>query len=188
MKKALILIDYINDIVHPKGKTPGCAKMFAENDLLNKANSLLKHARRNDWLIVWVKVCFTQDYVEVGPYSPVFNAAKKFKAYQIGSWGAELIEGLDFQEGDCVVLKNRINAFYNTNLDLLLRANQIEELYIGGVSTEMAIQATSRDAHDRDYKVNIISDLCANATKELHDASLAMLGRIATIANSTDLN
>ena len=184
MRKALILIDYINDIVHPKGKTPVCAKMITDNAVVNKVNSLLKHARRDKWLIVWVKVCFTKDYAEVGPYSPLFNGARKINAYQKESWGTELIEGLDYQKNDCIVYKNRVNAFYNTNLDLLLRANRIDEIYIGGVSTDMAIQSTIRDAHDRDYKVNIVSDICASSSQELHDASLVMLSRIATIISS----
>ena len=51
----------------------------------------------------------------------------------------------------------------------------------------MAIQTTVRDAHDLDYKVNIIGDLCASGSPEWHNSSLEMLGRVAEIVDSADI-
>ena len=184
MRKALILIDYINEIVHPAGKTPACAAMFAENNIIDKTNKVTAYARKNDWLVVWVKVCFEPGHPEVHPNSRLFTGAKKFGAYIKNTWATELIEGIDTSEQDYTVYKHRVSAFFNNNLDMLLRANNVEEVYIAGVSTEMAIQTTVRDAHDRDYIVKIIGDMCASGSKEFHDCSLAMLDRIADVVDA----
>ena len=187
MNKALILIDYINEIVNPAGKTPACAAMFAANNSVEKINAVTKMARANGWLVIWVKVAFNADYSEIHPNSKLFANAKKFGAYLRDTWATELVDGLDYLPSDSIVYKNRVSAFFATNLDLLLSANNVEEVYIAGVSTEMAIQATARVAHDLDYKVSIIGDLCASGSIEFHNSSLEMLGRVAEIVNSADI-
>ena len=182
MSKALILIDYINEIVNPEGKTPACAKMFSANNSIEKINTLSNFARSSGWLVVWVKVCFSYNYIEVHSNSKLFSGAKRYGAYIKDTWATELIAGLEYCDTDYLVYKHRVSAFFGTNLDLLLRSNGIDEIYVAGVSTEMAVQTTVRAAHDRDYKVNIISDICASGSLEFHTSSLEMLGRIAEIA------
>lgn len=185
--KALILVDYINDIVHQDGKIPSSAQMLSEKGIIAKCNKLLIQARKNNWLIIWIKVGFSSGYPEVSDNSPIFKGAKTYQALMQDSWGTELIEGLDYKSGELVIFKNRINPFHATNLELVLRANKIEELYLAGVSTEWAIEAATRDAHDKDFMVNIVEDLCASHNKEAHDSSIKTMSRIAKIISSNEL-
>jgi len=184
MNKALILIDYINEIVNPDGKTPACAKMFNAGNCIEKINAVTQSARASGWMVVWVKVCFSKNFIEVHNNSKLFSGAKKYGAYIKDTWATELIDGLEYCDSDYLVYKHRVSAFFGTNLDLVLRSNGIDELFVAGVSTEMAVQTTVRAAHDRDYKVNIISDLCASGSLEFHKSSLEMLGRIAEIVSA----
>jgi ureidoacrylate peracid hydrolase len=62
-----------------------------------------------------------------------------------------------------------------------LRANQVKRLYLAGVSTDLAIQTTAREAHDRDYHLTILQDACGAASMEEHLTTLNQLKKIADI-------
>jgi nicotinamidase-related amidase len=78
-------------------------------------------------------------------------------------------------------------VFHQTNLDLILKANNISELYLTGVSTEMAIQSTARDACDRDYKVTVIADACAGGSPEGYQSSIEVLKSISNVISTEEL-
>ncbi|PKF49905.1 isochorismatase family cysteine hydrolase [Enterovibrio nigricans] len=184
MKTALIVIDFINDIVHPDGKIPSCAQQVSEKKVIEKANHAIEWARQLEHLIVFVKVGFSSSYRDQPKLSPVFGGANKIGALSLDSWGTEFHSALSVEPHDLIVIKPRINPFHCSSLDAVLRANQINNLYVCGVSTTWAIQSVVRDAHDRDYTVHVISDACAADTEEAHTQSLSMLERIATMTPS----
>lgn len=80
-----------------------------------------------------------------------------------------------------------MSPFYGTALEPALRANHIDHLYLCGVSTSWAIQAATRDGHDRDYAITILEDACAATDATEHHTSLRMLGRIAKIIKVSQL-
>lgn len=184
MAKALILIDYINDICHPQGKIAGCAPMVAEEQIVAKVNQLTAKARTENMLVIWIAVAFDSNYLEANLSSPIFSKAKQFQALQRNSWGTELLAELNYQDGELVIVKNAVNPFHATNLDHVLRAQGVNEVYLAGVSTEVAIQSCTRDAHDRGYQVNIIGDCCASSNRDKHAASLEMLAYFGKVINS----
>ena len=155
MRKALILVDYINEICHPQGKISGCAKMVEEQGIVKKVNVLVDYARTNGWFIVWIIVGFDKNYYEVNTKSPIFKRAKEFNALVRGEWGTELLADLNYQDGELIICKNAVNPFYATSLDHVLHHNNVDEIYVAGVSTEVAIQSCVRDAHNRGYIVNL---------------------------------
>lgn len=79
-----------------------------------------------------------------------------------------------------------MSALYGTDLELILRANNVEHVVVCGVSTSYVVESTVRELHDRDYKVTVIADACNAASQEVHNASLANLSRIADIVNIDD--
>ena len=85
-----------------------------------------------------------------------------------------------------MITKNRVSAFCNTNLDsiLKLKENDIEDIMIAGIATELAVSSTVRDAHDLDYDVTVIEDCCASADISNHNATMKILQKIAKIENS----
>ncbi|CAH0537661.1 isochorismatase family cysteine hydrolase [Vibrio marisflavi] len=187
MSKALLVIDFINDICHPDGKIPSSAAHTQEQNAIDNANKALAFARKQGWLTVQVKVGFEQNYHAQPKESPIFGKANQFEALKLGSFGTDFHEDLDVQPSDFIIEKPRVNPFYGTNLEPVLRANKVDELYVCGVSTAWAIQAVTRDAHDRDYKVTIIEDACAAADQQEHMTSIDMLSRIANIVKVDDL-
>ncbi len=186
MSKALILIDYINEICHPKGKISGCAAMINEQQIVTKVNNLLARARQENCLIIWIVVAFESTYINANLHSPIFSRAKQYQALELGTWGTELLADLDYQNGDLIIVKNAVNPFHATNLDHVLRCNGVSEVYVAGVSTEVAIQSCTRDAHDRGYQVSVIGDCCASSNLDFHNSSLEMLKLMAKVVNSSD--
>jgi nicotinamidase-related amidase len=74
--------------------------------------------------------------------------------------------------GEKVVLKHRYSAFYNTDLETVLRCLKIEDLVITGVMTNLCCESTARDAYFRDYRVFFLADATGSINEELHLASL----------------
>ncbi|WP_297482865.1 isochorismatase family cysteine hydrolase [uncultured Photobacterium sp.] len=188
MNKALVIIDFINDIVDKNGKIPSCAAQVSANHVINNANIAIQWARKNNLPCIFVKVGFQSSYLELPHQSPMFGKAQQYHALELGQWGTEFHPDLLVTEHDMVITKSRVNPFYNTALDSVLRANVITDVYFCGVSTCWAIQSAVRDAHDRDYCAHIISDACTSATEQEHQRSLAMLSRIATLHQAKTLD
>jgi nicotinamidase-related amidase len=74
-----------------------------------------------------------------------------------------------------VILKHRYSAFYNTDLETILRVLKVEDLVIIGIMTNMCVESTTRDAYYRDYRVFLLADATGSVTEEMHLASLLNL-------------
>ncbi|AJC48997.1 cysteine hydrolase [Allofrancisella guangzhouensis] len=184
-KRVLISIDFINEIVHPEGKL--AAKFIpniVKNDVIENANLAIDKARINNIQIIHVKVGFSANYIECPNNSPIFSNAKQYNALELGKWGTEIYSQIDVKANDHILIKHRISAFYNTDLECVLRANNIKDIIIMGVSTDMAVELTAREAHDRDYNVTVIEDACTTYSEAAHLASINNISRIATVKSA----
>ena len=181
MKPCLLVIDFINDIVHENGKAPSCAQFVKDHQVIEKANTAIKIAREQDWLTLFVKVAFNQGYLEVPAHSPVFGGAPAKGAFQNGQWGTEFHAALDYRQTDTIIVKPRVSVFYATPLEAYLRAQKINTLILSGISTNNAVQATARDGHDRDYRVIVLKDACGAANLPNHENTLALLEHLSTV-------
>ena len=74
--------------------------------------------------------------------------------------------------GEKVIQKHRYSAFYNTDLETVLRVLKIEDLVIAGVMTNMCCESSARDAYYRDYRVFVPADGSGSINEEMHRASL----------------
>jgi len=92
-----------------------------------------------------------------------------------GSPQSEIHADIAPERGERVVLKHRYSAFYNTDLETVLRGLRIEDLAICGVMTNLCCESTARDAYYRDYRVFVPADGTATADEEMHLASLMNL-------------
>ncbi|MBL7074700.1 cysteine hydrolase [candidate division KSB1 bacterium] len=75
-----------------------------------------------------------------------------------------------------VITKHRYSAFYNTDLETILRCQKIEDLVITGIMTNLCCESTSRDAYFRDYRTFFLADGTGTINEEMHLASLLNLG------------
>lgn len=89
-----------------------------------------------------------------------------------GSPESEVHEALAPLPGEKQVLKHRYSAFYNTDLETVLRCLKVEDLVIAGVMTNLCCESTARDAYFRDYRVFFPADANGSVSEDLHVASL----------------
>ncbi|QCS66405.1 cysteine hydrolase [Achromobacter denitrificans] len=87
---------------------------------------------------------------------------------------------------DVSVWKVAYSAFFNTQLDWVLRRAGIANVVIAGIVTNGGVASTARDAHMRDYHVSVLADGCAAPTPAMHDAALADLRTVADVLSCQD--
>ncbi|MBM4162112.1 MAG: cysteine hydrolase [Ignavibacteria bacterium] len=85
-----------------------------------------------------------------------------------------------------VILKHRYSAFYNTDLETVLRCLRIEDIVISGIMTNMCCESTARDAYYRDYRVFFLADGTGSINEEMHLASLLNLAFGFAFVTTTD--
>lgn len=106
----------------------------------------------------------------------------------VGSEGAEFVPELGVREDDIVVTKNRYDGFYNTNLDMYLKTNDVSRVLFGGVGTNVCVIATLFGAYNRDYAVTMLSDCSGSRETELHDMTLENVeSHFGEVKESTDI-
>lgn len=182
-RSAIVLIDFINELVHPDGKMAGkgYADFLARHGTLDRVATLLAHVRAKGIVPVHVRIGFSPDYKEQPLASPLFSHAAKLDAFKLGTWATEFHAKAAPLEAEAIVVKHRVNAFVGTPLDLLLRTRGITTVAVVGCSTDVGVQTTARMAHDLDYACTVIGDCCAAPRDEDHDQTLRMLAKVARV-------
>jgi nicotinamidase-related amidase len=188
-KKALLLIDFVNDLVKSNGRlaSKGYPEFIDVHNTIGNLSTVLQKARKAGILIIHVKVSFSYDYKEQPKNSPLFGAADKIGTFRSSDSGDEFIEAARPLENEKVIIKNRVSSFYGTSLDLLLRNAGIEELFVCGISTDLGVQSAVKDAHDRDYRVSVIGECCAAPNEDDHIQSLRMMKKVANVIKIEDI-
>jgi nicotinamidase-related amidase len=92
-----------------------------------------------------------------------------------GEPGHDIISELYPKESEVVVDKPGKGAFYSTDLHLILENKQIENLIVCGVTTEVCVHTTVREANDRGYRCIVPGDCCASYFPEFHEVGLRMI-------------
>ena len=89
-----------------------------------------------------------------------------------GSEGAAFIDELAPRAGEVWIRKHRYSAFKGTDLDMVLRAHRVQTVITTGVSTNVCVESTLRDAFETGYYVVVPSDAAASWDMTLHEATL----------------
>jgi nicotinamidase-related amidase len=72
------------------------------------------------------------------------------------------------QPGEITVTKRRVSAFTGSDLEVVLRAQNIQHLVLTGIATGGVVLSTLREAADKDYRLTVLTDCCADADEEVH--------------------
>lgn len=143
-------------------------KGFAE-----RAASVLARSRELKMRVIHVKVGFRKGVPEIGAgaaRNPLFASIKNSVDHQRffeGDSGA-IHPALGPAAEDIVVVKHRISAFAGTDLEMILRTNEIDTLVLFGIATSGVVLSTLSDAADLDYRLFVVKDCCADSDTGLH--------------------
>ncbi|RUS97407.1 hypothetical protein DSM106972_085100 [Dulcicalothrix desertica PCC 7102] len=164
-KTALILIGYQNDYFSPNGILYGVIEESSKvTNVIANTVHLLQCLASTAALIITTPIFFTSNYEELIDPIGILNTIKEVNAFQMGTPGSETIEELyPFKDRIMEVPGKRgFNAFINTNLDEILKEKRITDVVLAGAVTSICIDSTGRSAHEKGYRVIILSD-CTSA-------------------------
>jgi gluconolactonase len=187
-RSALIIQDLQNDVIIEGGAfadSGAPAHATAQNVVGNVAD-LAAACRAAGVPVIHVWYVVEQGAAGLKQNAPLFQGVKEANALVRGTWGAAPAEGLEPQDGDHVVEKLRMNGFYDTQLDILLRGLGADTIIVSGAWTNMSIEHTARHGADAGYEVVVPSDGTSTTGDEWQNAALnyAMtnVARVATCA------
>ena len=174
-KTALLLIDLQKEVLDPKGTLNEDLPRFLPR-MLEATRELVSWARQRQLPVIWVRMGFRPGYVDASR-SIRGSAMARAGLLLDGSWGAEIVDDVGRLDDDVVITKKRTSAFFQTDLDFVLRGLGVDRLVIGGTSTHWAVESTVRDAEALDYDVVVVSDATGSRQAEFHESSLRCISR-----------
>jgi ureidoacrylate peracid hydrolase len=171
---ALLVVDMQNGFCHPDGSF---AAMGFDTGALRAAiggcQELIAAAHQRDVPVIFTRFAYQPGYADAGVTSrELFPQIREHDGLVAGTWDADLLAGLGADAGDVIIDKSRYSAFYGTRLEPLLRGQGIRSLVVCGVTTNMCVETTARDASQRDYRTFVVSDATAEFTAERHQHAL----------------
>ena len=185
-KTALLVIDLQNDFLDAKGAyarggdtnppallLPGRVATVAR--ALKAAGGLVVASQFTLWPDAAGEPMISPHLLSLRPYLKKGDFAP-------GSWGQANVEALAGLV-DVVVSKVAYSAFFNTQLDWLLRRGAIDTVAVCGIVTNGGVASTVRDAHMRDYRTLVLGDGCAAFGEERHQTSLADMRNVAEVTD-----
>lgn len=122
--------------------------------------------------IIYVTIAFRPGHPEISASNETFSAAKQNNLYISGSPETKIDPPIAPKEGDILIEKKRVSAFTGSGLDLVLKGLGVETLVLAGVSTGGVVLSTVCEAADKDFKLVILKDLCADSNEDLHNTLL----------------
>jgi gluconolactonase len=189
-RSALIIQDLQNDVIIEGGAfaDSGAPEHAKSQNVVENVRRLAELARSAGVPVIHVWYIVEEGAPGLKLNAPLFEGIKAANAIVRGSWGAAPAEGLEPQDGDFVVEKMRMNAFYETRLDILLRGLGVETLLITGAWTNMSIEHTARHGADAGYEVVVASDGTSTVSDEWQDAALNYaLTNVAKVASCDEI-
>ena len=118
----------------------------------------------------------------VSPHLKAMRPYLKKGDFAPGSWGQANVDALTGLV-DVTVSKVAYSAFFNTQLDWVLRHAGIDTVAVCGIVTNGGVASTVRDAHMRDYRTLVLADGCAAFGEERHQTSLADMRNVAEVTD-----
>ena len=187
-RSALIIQDMQNDVIIEGGAfaDSGAPEHATAQNVVANVADLAAACRSAGVPVIHIWYVVEAGAAGLRQNAPLFQGVKESGGLVRGTWGAAPAEGLEPQDGDHVVEKMRMNGFYETRLDILLRGLGAEQLVITGAWTNMSIEHTARHGADAGYEVVIASDGTSTINEEWHQAALnyavTNVGKVATCA------
>jgi nicotinamidase-related amidase len=131
-------------------------------------NKAIAGARAAGIPVIYVVVGFRKGFPEIGDGNKSFSAIRQGGAIPGLEDPVVVDPSVKPEPGDIVVTKRRVSAFAGSDLEVILRARRIEHLVLSGFATSGVVLSTLREAADKDYRLSVLSDGCADLDPEVH--------------------
>ncbi|WP_342227175.1 hydrolase [Rickettsiella endosymbiont of Rhagonycha lignosa] len=177
IRSALVLIDLQEGIL-PFAGGPHSAKQ-----VLERAATLAQRFRAASALVFLVRVGWSADFAEA-PKQLVDSP--RSGPLPDNWWNIPLT--LKAQDSDIRIIKRQWGAFYGTDLEMQLRRRGIQTIVLGGISTNIGVESTARNAWELGFELVLVEDICSAQNKVQHDGSFQhIFPRIGRVCSSAEI-
>ena len=166
MNKALIVVDMLNDFICEGGALEVGP---AARAIVPHVRARIDQCRKEGGVVIFVADHHDPEDAEFRMWPPHCVA---------GSEGAEVIAELGRQDSDRLVLKTRYSGFFGTELETILKEEQVSEVAVVGVCTSICIMYTVADLRSRDFAVTVPRNAVADLSDESHQFALQHMEKI----------
>ena len=173
-RTAVVVIDPQNDFLHLDGwYAKSGVDISHMRASIEPTKRLVRAARDRRVPVVWTRHGY-KSMRDAGPFIE-HRPFLKDGGLRQGTWGYEILADLEPHPGDWVIDKMRLSAFFQSNLELVLRSLEAETVLFAGVLTNQCVAATSKDASFRDFKPIVVAEATGTTMPHLHDPALEMM-------------
>lgn len=181
---ALMVVDMQRDFIEEGGFGDSLGNDVSRlQEAIEPTKQVLEKARDMDMLVIHTREGHRRDLedapetkIERGNISPKIGEEGPMGCLLVrGEKGHDFVPELQPEEGEPVVDKPGKDAFYATDLQLILRNNDIENLIVCGVTAEVCVQSTVREANDRGFECLVPEDCIASYFEEFHEVTIKMI-------------
>jgi len=197
---ALLLIDFQRDFVEPGGFGESLGNDVSRlRSAIEPTRAVLAAFRDRGWTVIHTREGHRPDLTDLFPAkrdrgNPSLRIGEEGPMGRLlvrGSAGHDIVPELAPRPGEVVLDKPGKGSFYATDLETILRARGITHLVVTGVTTEVCVQSTVREANDRGFESLILSDCTGSYFPEFHESALAMFAAqgaiVGWVSTSADL-
>jgi biuret amidohydrolase len=197
---ALMCIDFQRDFVEPGGFGESLGNDVSRlRGAIEPTRAVLAAFRDRGWTVIHTREGHRPDLTDLFPAkrdrgNPSLRIGEDGPMGRLlvrGSAGHEVIPELAPAPGEVVVDKPGKGSFYATDLETILRARGITQLVVTGVTTEVCVQSTVREANDRGFESLILADCTGSYFPQFHESALAMFAAqgaiVGWVSTSADL-
>lgn len=129
-------------------------------------------ARANNILVLYVVVGFRQGFPELGTQTSNATFAALKGGAMPGLENPTVDPSVEPRADEMVITKRRVSAFAGSDLEVILRGHHIEHLVLTGIATSGVVLSTVREASDKDYRLSVLADACADRDPEVNSVLL----------------
>jgi ureidoacrylate peracid hydrolase len=158
----VLVVDMVNDFCKPGGAMvlPGCELLVPPQRMVIDA------ARLAGVPVIWIHDSHRRNMRREREF------AKRQTHCLEGTWGVEIVDELGARADDIHVIKHRYSAFFQTDLDLVLKDMMVDQVVVFGVVTNICVRSTVHDAFFNGYEVVVPRDCCAATGPREHESTL----------------
>ena len=183
-RSALLLIDMQRDFLEPGGFGESLGNdVSLLRDCIEPCRAVLAAARAQGWLVIHTREGHRPDLSDAPP-AKINRGHPSVRIGAPGPMGRILIRGEAGHDiipelypiaGEPVIDKPGKGSFYQTDLELILKNRNIDTLLVGGVTTEVCVHTSVREANDRGFRCVVLADCCGSYFPEFHRIALQMV-------------
>ena len=159
-----------------------------QRGVVAKTQELQQVARDAGVMVCYSATVFRPGYPEISDRNKTFSQRKESGQPAVSDPLKVIHEAVRPIEGEVVAGKHRVNALFGTDLEMALRANNIETVVMLGYATSGVVLSTTRYAADADFRLIIVEDCCSDQDPEVHDfLTQRIFPRQADVVNAADV-